>query len=130
MQDTTEPQLERVPDLWFDNARTVFQAERKIFRVSGGPLAAVSHVFGDMLGFPHPDLPEMFGHCPLILLSDIASDVTHFFKAILDPKYEPSFYDIRFVPTLACLLRHRQALQARTSAHRLQDTPRHSSHCT
>ncbi|KAF5372006.1 hypothetical protein D9615_008104 [Tricholomella constricta] len=79
--------LEQVRDLWFEEADMVFQAETKVFRVPGNALASISSVFEAMLSFPQPDPPEKMAGCPLIRMPDSASDVTYFFKAIMDPSY-------------------------------------------
>ncbi|KAJ7792019.1 hypothetical protein B0H14DRAFT_3499749 [Mycena olivaceomarginata] len=45
----------RVEDLWFPDHNLVLQAGNRLFRVSGGLLAARSPVFRDMLSIPQPD---------------------------------------------------------------------------
>ncbi|KAG5645267.1 hypothetical protein DXG03_006569 [Asterophora parasitica] len=78
-------ELERVLDLWFEDADMVFQAEMKVFRLHGKTLASSSTVFEGMLSFPQPNPPERVEDCPLIRMPDSAHDVAIFFKAIVDP---------------------------------------------
>ncbi|KAJ7910537.1 hypothetical protein B0H13DRAFT_603067, partial [Mycena leptocephala] len=82
--------LVRVDDLWFPTDTViVIRAENKIFRVSGGILAARSSVFRDMSSFPQPkggDTEQMDG-IPIVRLHDSADDVEVFLRAIYDSSY-------------------------------------------
>lgn len=82
MQQGPPADLFRAPDLWFEDARLVFQADDQLFRVSGDVLAAQSSVFQDMLSFPQPKPPDTVDGHLLIRLPDPAADITCFFKAI------------------------------------------------
>ncbi|KAJ6606966.1 hypothetical protein B0H10DRAFT_1819191 [Mycena sp. CBHHK59/15] len=79
--------LVRVEDLWFPDHGLVVQAENKIFRVSGGILAARSSVFKDMLSIPQPDNQPLIEGCPTVLLHDSGEDVQYFLKAIFDSSF-------------------------------------------
>ncbi|KAJ7186530.1 hypothetical protein C8R46DRAFT_1057398 [Mycena filopes] len=80
----------KVPDLWFTTDMIiVIRAENRVFRVSGGILAARSTVFRDMIGFPQPkgsDVEEFEG-CPVVRLHDSAQDVEVFLRAIYDSSF-------------------------------------------
>ncbi|RDB19543.1 hypothetical protein Hypma_013382 [Hypsizygus marmoreus] len=98
-------ELNRVSDLWFDNARYVFHAEDHLFKIDGQVLASISPVFRDMLSFPQPQRPETVDACPLIRLPDPARDIACFFKAIFHPTYfedPPAQTDLQ---TLLAILR-------------------------
>ncbi|KAJ6589288.1 hypothetical protein B0H19DRAFT_886340, partial [Mycena capillaripes] len=60
------------------------QAENRIFRVSGGILAARSTVFSDIIGLPQPQSgdTEQIDGCPVVRLHDSAEDVEAFLRAI------------------------------------------------
>ncbi|KAJ6575566.1 hypothetical protein DFH09DRAFT_1031723 [Mycena vulgaris] len=90
-----------VPELWFEDASLIFQAEASLFRVYSGLLAARSSVFRDMLSFPQPDPSplDIVDGCPRIVLHDAAADVTAFFRAIFDS----SFFVPPFTPPLDTL---------------------------
>ncbi|KAJ7032810.1 hypothetical protein C8F04DRAFT_958479 [Mycena alexandri] len=80
----------KVDDLWFTtDTIIVIRAENRIFRVSGGILAARSTVFRDMIGFPQPKGgdAEQFEGCPVVRLHDSAQDVEVFLRAIYDSSY-------------------------------------------
>ncbi|KAG6840634.1 hypothetical protein C0991_005399 [Blastosporella zonata] len=84
---TTAAHLERVHDLWFDDADMIFETEGKAFRISGRTLASISSVFEAMMSFPQPATVETLDACPVIHMPDPAFDVTCFLKAIVYPKY-------------------------------------------
>ncbi|KAF8956208.1 hypothetical protein BDZ97DRAFT_1671975 [Flammula alnicola] len=89
--------VERVPELWFDDATVVFQAENKLFRVHRGIIASQSSVFKGMFALPQDASvdgsgggQETIDGCTLIRLhGDTATDVGYFFKAI----YDASFFE-------------------------------------
>ncbi|KAJ7780864.1 hypothetical protein DFH07DRAFT_910354 [Mycena maculata] len=95
MQQTSESTPTKVDDLWFSTDVIVIRAEDKIFRVSGGVLAARSTVFQDMIAFPQPissDTEQIDGS-PVVRLHDSASDVEVFLRAIYDSRYVwPSYF--------------------------------------
>ncbi|KAJ7669779.1 hypothetical protein B0H17DRAFT_949103 [Mycena rosella] len=76
------PPLVREDSLWFSDATLIIQAERSVFRVFPGILAAKSPVFHDMLAFPQPENGEAIDGCPVVHLTDSAIDTAYFLKAI------------------------------------------------
>ncbi|KAF8155303.1 hypothetical protein K438DRAFT_1845886 [Mycena galopus ATCC 62051] len=98
MQNTDQPSLHRVPELWFEEDNLILRAENTLFRVSKGVLAARSSVFRDMLSFPLPpklgrgggegeDEEDTIDGCPVVRLHDSPADVTCFLRAIFDSSY-------------------------------------------
>ncbi|KAJ7901174.1 hypothetical protein B0H14DRAFT_2670909 [Mycena olivaceomarginata] len=84
--------LVKVDDLWFTtDTIIVIRAGNKIFRVSGGILAARSTVFRDMIAFPRPkggdETDETLDGSPVVRLHDSAEDVEVFLRAIYDSSY-------------------------------------------
>ncbi|KAJ6589276.1 hypothetical protein B0H19DRAFT_1103482 [Mycena capillaripes] len=81
----------RVDDLWFPTDTIVIRAENRMFRVSGGILAARSTVFRDMVAFPQPEVgdidSEHIDGCHVVRLHDSADDVEVFLRAIYDSSY-------------------------------------------
>ncbi|KAJ7735555.1 hypothetical protein DFH07DRAFT_893470 [Mycena maculata] len=77
----------RVDDLWFPDHNLVIQAENRLFRVSGGILAARSLVFRDMLSIPQPETQPLIDGCPIVVLHDSAIDVEYFLKAVFDSSF-------------------------------------------
>ncbi|KDR69920.1 hypothetical protein GALMADRAFT_255213 [Galerina marginata CBS 339.88] len=107
-----EPQIERVAELWFDDANVVFQAENKLFRVHRTILACQSPVFKDMFEILQPprDLVQpstIFEGCDFIqLVGDEAESVGYFFKAIYDASFfepPPSRTELNIVLAIASL---------------------------
>lgn len=100
MQNTDQPALHRVPELWFDDDNLILRAENHLFRVSKGVLAARSSVFRDMLSFPLPPPmqddrgggggegggEDLIDGCPVVRLHDSPADVTVFLRAIFDSR--------------------------------------------
>ncbi|KAF8164727.1 hypothetical protein B0H34DRAFT_648792 [Crassisporium funariophilum] len=83
--------LERVPELWFEDGSTVFQASHLAFRLHASVLSARSSVFSDILS-PNPRLAPIekglyLDGSPLITLHDPAEDAQCFFLAIYDSGY-------------------------------------------
>ncbi|KAJ7792302.1 hypothetical protein B0H14DRAFT_2802524 [Mycena olivaceomarginata] len=101
MQNTDQPALHRVPELWFDDDNLILRAENHLFRVSKGVLAARSSVFRDMLSFPLPPPmqddrgggggegggEDLIDGCPVVRLHDSPADVTVFLRAIFDSSF-------------------------------------------
>ncbi|KAJ7602457.1 hypothetical protein DFH06DRAFT_1023771 [Mycena polygramma] len=80
----------RVDDLWFPTDTIVIVAENKMFRGSGGILAARSTVFRDMIALPLPtggNIEEKIDDCPVVRLHDAAEEVEVFLRAIYDSSY-------------------------------------------
>ncbi|KAF7341710.1 hypothetical protein MSAN_02069400 [Mycena sanguinolenta] len=74
----------RVQDLWFPGTDLVIQAGNRLFRISGGILAARSTVFQDMLSIPQPDTQPSIDGCLVVVLHDAPADVEYFLKAVFD----------------------------------------------
>ncbi|KAJ7082582.1 hypothetical protein C8R44DRAFT_652582 [Mycena epipterygia] len=79
--------LTRVDELWFPDHGLVLQADNRLFRVSGGILAARSPVFRDMLSIPQPESQPLIDGCPVVVLHDSAADAEYFLKAIFDSSF-------------------------------------------
>ncbi|KAJ7155714.1 hypothetical protein C8R46DRAFT_1356164 [Mycena filopes] len=86
---SSEPGLNRVPDLWFSNADLILRAEDTIFRVFSAILGARSAVFRDMAAFPQPAIPEgeIIDGISVVRLHDSAAEVTVFLRAIFDSSF-------------------------------------------
>ncbi|KAJ6582021.1 hypothetical protein B0H19DRAFT_984152 [Mycena capillaripes] len=93
----------KVDGLWFsDDILVVLRAGESLFRVPKSILAARSSFFQAMFEFPHPsaavgntmiDAEETIDGSPVIRMSDSATDVEPFLRAIFDSSY--------FMPTPA-----------------------------
>ncbi|KAJ6548098.1 hypothetical protein DFH09DRAFT_1504563 [Mycena vulgaris] len=105
----SEPQ--RVQKLWFEDGNIAIQAGNSQFRVYRGILAARSPVFKDMLSFPQPPDSELVDGCPLVRLTDAATEVTAFSKVIFIPEYvlvaasvvRTSHQNLRYFPSFPSL---------------------------
>ncbi|KAK6991793.1 BTB domain-containing protein [Favolaschia claudopus] len=89
----SESGCQRVEDLWFSDADLILRAEKAIFRVYGGFLAARSSVFRDMLSFPQPQTTgtqteeeTIDGHT-IIRLHDEATEAEAFLRAVFDSSF-------------------------------------------
>lgn len=83
--DIGQDQLNRVLELWFEDANVIFQAEGSLFRVHEGILQARSSVFHDMFALPQTTTPpesDLMDGCIVIQLPDAAEDIRCFFLAI------------------------------------------------
>ncbi|KIY43427.1 hypothetical protein FISHEDRAFT_78293 [Fistulina hepatica ATCC 64428] len=76
-----------VEGLYFEDGNIVLQADRALFRLYKGLLAARSTFFCDMLSFPQPEKQELFRDCPLVVLHDDPQDATQFLRAIFDSSF-------------------------------------------
>ncbi|KAJ6572752.1 hypothetical protein DFH09DRAFT_982079 [Mycena vulgaris] len=89
----SEPEIEsqedctRVNDLWFADHGLVLRAGNRLFRVSGGILAARSSVFRDMMSIPQPESQPLIDGCPVVVLHDSAVDAEYFLRAIFDSSF-------------------------------------------
>ncbi|KAF7314927.1 hypothetical protein MIND_00006600 [Mycena indigotica] len=88
--------LERVPELWFEDGNVVLQAEGQVvFKVFQGILAARSPIFKDMFSFPQPQqrMPEdEYDGCPLVpMAGDSAHEVAYFLQAIFNSEFFPAY---------------------------------------
>ncbi|KAJ7901177.1 hypothetical protein B0H14DRAFT_3123697 [Mycena olivaceomarginata] len=104
--------LVKVDGLWFTtDTIIVIRVENKIFRVSGGILAARSTVFNDMIAFPQPESgeTETMDGSPVVRLHDSAEDVEAFLRAIYDSRRAPRI--LRLSHKYGCQYLHRRALE-------------------
>ncbi|TCD68723.1 hypothetical protein EIP91_010007 [Steccherinum ochraceum] len=69
---------------WFKDGNVVLVAEKIGFRVYQGILAEYSDVFRDMFTMPQPADSEMVDQCPVVRLSDTASDLECILHALYD----------------------------------------------
>jgi hypothetical protein len=84
---TSEHSASPVVDLWFKDGNLILKAEKSLFRIYSGLLAARSSVFKDMLAFPPPvEGNEMFEGCPIVTVYDSSKDMNFFLKAIFDSR--------------------------------------------
>lgn len=80
IQEDAENQLLQRSRLWFDDGNVILQAENTQFRVHRSLLSLQSNVFKDMFSMPQPmDTATTLNvdRCPIITLSDKASDLEH-----------------------------------------------------
>jgi hypothetical protein len=71
---------------WFDDGNVVLQAENTQYRVHRSLLSRHSNFFKDMFSLPQPAMdpgPTSEG-CPVIFLSDKATDLEHVLSVIYD----------------------------------------------
>lgn len=93
---TPEHSASPVVDLWFEDGNLILKAEKSLFRIYGGLLAARSSVFKDMLAFPPPaEGNEMFEGCPIVTVYDSAKDMNFFLKAVFDSRCVFSSFFLR-----------------------------------
>ena len=84
---TPEHSASPVVDLWFPDGNLILKAEKSLFRIYSGLLAARSSVFKDMLAFPPPaEGNEMFEGCPIVTVYDSSKDINFFLKAVFDSR--------------------------------------------
>ncbi|KAF8989031.1 hypothetical protein BDQ17DRAFT_1393350 [Cyathus striatus] len=89
--------------LWFDDGSVILQAEATLFKVHRTVLSRHSSVFRDMFSVPQPyDEPTLDG-CPLVHLSDSASDIAELLEVLYDKSY--NVREAVPFPTLAAMLR-------------------------
>ena len=80
IQEDAENQLLQRSRFWFDDGNVILQAENTQFRVHRSLLSLQSSVFKDMFSMPQPmDTATTLNvdGCPIITLSDKASDLEH-----------------------------------------------------
>lgn len=80
IQEDAENQLLQRSRFWFDDGNVILQAENTQFRVHRSLLSMQSSVFKDMFSMPQPmDTATTLNvdRCPIITLSDKASDLEH-----------------------------------------------------
>ena len=95
----TRQQLQRHPDLWFDDGSVICRAQDTLFRVHMSQLARHSVCFRDMFSvgsFSDPTISSSivqddgsaaFENCPVIVLHDSAEDVGNLLTALYDGPY-------------------------------------------
>ncbi|KAJ3522952.1 hypothetical protein NM688_g8800 [Phlebia brevispora] len=94
--------------LWYTDGNLAVLAEDTHFRLHEGILALHSDVFRDMLMLPRVDLLETLDGCPVVRLTDRASDLAVFFTALYgagkrswyNPKVSVTFSEVRVILTL------------------------------
>ena len=74
-------------DLWYEDGNVILEAEDTLFRVPTLLLANTSRIFRELFLLADAPDAETFECCPLIHLTDRATDVAYFIKALLDPRY-------------------------------------------
>lgn len=68
-------QLKRDTEVWFDDGNVVVVADRTAFKVHRGVLSLHSEVFRDMFSIPPPEVDEALEGCPIVRVSDPASNI-------------------------------------------------------
>ncbi|KAF7325486.1 BTB domain-containing protein [Mycena kentingensis (nom. inval.)] len=97
--------LHRVLDLWFEDGSVVLQAENAQYCVYRGILARRSPIFADMFAVGVPNTADAVDGCPLVVLSDTETDMTHFLKALFDTEFFRPFPELTTFPVLSGCLR-------------------------
>lgn len=71
-------------DIWFPDGNIIIQAEKTQFKVLRSALAAQSSVFESMFSIPQPPSGEQEAveGCPLIHVSDLATDIAIALRAL------------------------------------------------
>ncbi|KAJ7459350.1 hypothetical protein FB451DRAFT_1272563 [Mycena latifolia] len=98
------PELVRSNEVWFEDGTVVLQAEKTLFRVYRGVLAAQSPIFRDMFAIPQPPTGETYEGFPLVILPDSSDDLRLFLLATHDAGYFTNS-PVDGMNTLAGLLR-------------------------
>jgi hypothetical protein len=85
---TVPPEICRSQVVWYDDGNFIIRAEKTLFRVYGGLIAAQSTVFADM--FKMPARPHGFQEtvegCPIVCVHDPAEDICRLLRAMHDPQ--------------------------------------------
>ena len=69
--------------IWFEDGNVVLVAEDRVaFRVYRGILSMNSEVFSDMFASPQPPGSAEWEGCPIVHLSDTATDILHLLTAL------------------------------------------------
>ena len=76
-------QLERHPEIWFNDGNIVLVARSTAFRIYRGLLASQSDVFSDTFASSTSSPDETFDGCPVVHLSDSPSDLVHLLRVLL-----------------------------------------------
>ncbi|PIL26495.1 hypothetical protein GSI_12253 [Ganoderma sinense ZZ0214-1] len=83
-------ELQRHPEIWFDDGNIVVIADGTAFCVYCGLLAAQSTIFCDTFASSTPIPDEAFDGCPVVELSDSPHDLAHLLRVLL-PKEKINF---------------------------------------
>lgn len=76
-------QLERSPDIWYDDGNAVLQTANTLFKVYKGFLSKESALFRDMFSLPQPEAgAELYEGCLLVKLYDEAAQLRLLLLAI------------------------------------------------
>lgn len=91
-----EPESLMPGDVWLEDGNVILAAQGVSFRAHRSVLSRNSEVFQDMFAFPQPEKQsENLEGCPVVQLSDNASELSHFLSAL---------YDGRRYVTLLCII--------------------------
>ena len=76
----------RSTSYWFDDGSVIIQAENTQYRIHRSLLSRHSNVFKDMFSLPQPamDPSPLSEGCPVVFLSDKATDLEHVLSVIYD----------------------------------------------
>ncbi len=81
------PQPAKDEEIWFDDGNIVVVAGDTAFKLYRGILSSVSPVFKDLFSMPQPETTETMDGCPVVLLSDSATELRHFFRLVAKPTF-------------------------------------------
>ncbi|KZP11117.1 hypothetical protein FIBSPDRAFT_191863 [Athelia psychrophila] len=92
-------------DIWYDDGNVILQVESTQFKVYRGVLAQSSSVFNDMFSFPQPPATDagLVEGCPIVHLSDSATEVRYVLQAIFQREYMTG--ENMTLPVLSAFLR-------------------------
>lgn len=65
----------RDAEVWFEDGNAIVVADDTAFKVHRGVLSLHSEVFRDMFSIPPPEDDEALDGCPVVRVSDAASDI-------------------------------------------------------
>ncbi len=77
-------EIQRDPDVWFDDGNVIVIAQRTAFRFHRGTLAQHSEIFRSLFSIPQPTSPDTMDGCPVICVTDTPYDFKFLLRAIYD----------------------------------------------
>ncbi|KAI0688695.1 hypothetical protein C8T65DRAFT_118016 [Cerioporus squamosus] len=77
-------EIQRDPDIWFEDGNIVVVAQQTAFRFHRGTLSRHSEIFRSLFSVPQPTSPETLDDCPVIRVTDISYDFKFLLRAIYD----------------------------------------------
>ncbi len=80
---STSSNLNRHPEIWYNDGNIVLVAGATAFRIYRGLIAGQSTVFSDLFASSTSSLDEIFEGCPVIHLSDSPYDLAHLLRVLL-----------------------------------------------